>query len=73
MHDKFQEGNWLDIFGQAVEFFNWGVWNQSQQPDNSYGNENCAGLFVDTLKPSVNVTMNDYRCEAVIGYFCEKY
>lgn len=69
VHDQFEEGDWVTVFGEPTS---WRRWNNGQ-PDNAPSThdggrttENCGVL-------TTRGVMSDYACYLTMAYICEIY
>ncbi|XP_014209586.1 hemolymph lipopolysaccharide-binding protein-like [Copidosoma floridanum] len=67
IHDMFQEGEWLTVFGQSIYITGYSNWSPiffGGQPDNYLGNQNCGSLIKSG-------GMDDVNCREKFAFFCE--
>lgn len=69
IHDQFENGDWLTIFGEPLEstgYVDWIIISDSQNPDNLFGKESCGAIV-----SSLTVGLNDLPCYNELAYICE--
>lgn len=66
IHDLYQEGEWVTIFGDSLYKTGYARWSDKWggQPDNGSGKQNCGTLMRDG-------DLDDVACDVPFAFFCE--
>lgn len=67
IHDFFNEGEWVTVFGESLYSTGYAGWSTTYwggQPDNKNNNQNCGALIYSG-------GMDDVHCHEPFAFFCE--